>query len=180
MRRGRLPREGGSRPAFIPRVQSSRLRRAGWPAISFRLRRGAGGFLSGPWQSLVLRWRRRAFRRLPQAFMWHPRRALAVVEKQPQPSPPLNVPGYPGLGRRFLLVYDGGPPDFHELSQPTKPLGPLGGWRRRGCGGACTARRSSIHSAAYGTRCAAGGMNFGSRTIRDFEHALARGLEGEA
>ena len=36
---------------------------------------------------------------------------------------PLDVLDYPRLGKRFLLVYGGGPPDFHELGEPTKPFG---------------------------------------------------------
>jgi uncharacterized cupin superfamily protein len=37
---------------------------------------------------------------------------------------PLDVLDYPSLGKRFLLVYRGGPPDFHELAEPSKPFGP--------------------------------------------------------
>ena len=36
---------------------------------------------------------------------------------------PLDVLDYPTLGKRFLLVYAGGPPDFHDLGAPTKPFG---------------------------------------------------------
>lgn len=36
---------------------------------------------------------------------------------------PLDVLDYPELGKRFLLVYAGGPPDFYELGQPSKPFG---------------------------------------------------------
>jgi uncharacterized cupin superfamily protein len=36
---------------------------------------------------------------------------------------PLDVLDYPRLGKRFLLVYNGGPPDFQELDEPTKPFG---------------------------------------------------------
>ncbi len=37
---------------------------------------------------------------------------------------PLDVLDYPSLGKRFLLVYRGGPPDFYELAEPSKPFGP--------------------------------------------------------
>jgi uncharacterized cupin superfamily protein len=40
---------------------------------------------------------------------------------------PLDVLDYPLLGKRFLLVYRGGPPDFHELAKPSKPFGPAEG-----------------------------------------------------
>ena len=36
---------------------------------------------------------------------------------------PLDVLDYPNLGKRFLLVYAGGPPDFYELGTPSKPFG---------------------------------------------------------
>lgn len=36
---------------------------------------------------------------------------------------PLDVLEYPTLGKRYLLVYDGGPPDFHELGPASKPFG---------------------------------------------------------
>jgi uncharacterized cupin superfamily protein len=36
---------------------------------------------------------------------------------------PLDVLDYPTLGKRFLLVYGGGPPDFYELGEPSKPFG---------------------------------------------------------
>jgi len=36
---------------------------------------------------------------------------------------PLDVLDYPTLGKRFLLHYAGGPPDFYELSEPSKPFG---------------------------------------------------------
>ncbi len=36
---------------------------------------------------------------------------------------PLDVLDYPTLGKRFLLVYGGGPPDFYELTAPAKPFG---------------------------------------------------------
>ena len=36
---------------------------------------------------------------------------------------PLDVLDYPELGKRFLLVYAGGPPDFYELGQPSKSFG---------------------------------------------------------
>jgi uncharacterized cupin superfamily protein len=36
---------------------------------------------------------------------------------------PLDVLDYPTLGKRFLLVYDGGSPDFHELGTPSRPFG---------------------------------------------------------
>jgi uncharacterized cupin superfamily protein len=36
---------------------------------------------------------------------------------------PLDVLDYPTLGKRYLLVYDGGPPDFFELGEPSKPFG---------------------------------------------------------
>ena len=36
---------------------------------------------------------------------------------------PLDVLDYPTLGKRFLLVYRGGPPDFYELGAATKPFG---------------------------------------------------------
>jgi hypothetical protein len=31
---------------------------------------------------------------------------------------------YPTLGKRFFLVYGGGPPDFLELGEASKPFGP--------------------------------------------------------
>jgi uncharacterized cupin superfamily protein len=43
---------------------------------------------------------------------------------------PLDVLDYPTLGKRFLLVYGKGLPDFYELGEPSKPFGlvePLGG-----------------------------------------------------
>jgi uncharacterized cupin superfamily protein len=36
---------------------------------------------------------------------------------------PLDVLDYPSLGKRFLLHYAGGPPDFFELGEPAKPFG---------------------------------------------------------
>jgi hypothetical protein len=36
---------------------------------------------------------------------------------------PLDVLDYPTLGKRFLLHYAGGPPDFYELGEPSKPFG---------------------------------------------------------
>jgi uncharacterized cupin superfamily protein len=36
---------------------------------------------------------------------------------------PLDVLDYPTLGKRFLLHYAGGPPDFYELAVPSKPFG---------------------------------------------------------
>jgi uncharacterized cupin superfamily protein len=36
---------------------------------------------------------------------------------------PLDVLDYPTLGKRFLLHYAGGPPDFYELGEPAKPFG---------------------------------------------------------
>jgi hypothetical protein len=36
---------------------------------------------------------------------------------------PLDVLDYPTLGKRFLLHYAGGPPDFYELPAPSKPFG---------------------------------------------------------
>ena len=36
---------------------------------------------------------------------------------------PLDVLDYPALGKRFLLHYAGGPPDFYELAEPAKPFG---------------------------------------------------------
>ena len=36
---------------------------------------------------------------------------------------PLDVLDYPALGKRFLLHYAGGPPDFYELAAPSKPFG---------------------------------------------------------
>jgi len=36
---------------------------------------------------------------------------------------PLDVLDYPTLGKRFLLHYAGGPPDFYELAAPSKPFG---------------------------------------------------------
>ena len=36
---------------------------------------------------------------------------------------PLDVLDYPTLGKRFLLHYAGGPPDFYELGAPSKPFG---------------------------------------------------------
>jgi uncharacterized cupin superfamily protein len=38
-------------------------------------------------------------------------------------SVPLDVLDYPTLGKRFLLHYTGGPPDFYELGEPAKPFG---------------------------------------------------------
>jgi uncharacterized cupin superfamily protein len=38
-------------------------------------------------------------------------------------SVPLDVLDYPTLGKRFLLHYTGGPPDFYELGEPVKPFG---------------------------------------------------------
>lgn len=42
-----------------------------------------------------------------------------------------QIGGRPTLGKRFLLVYGGGPPDFFELGEATKPFGqaeqPAGG-----------------------------------------------------
>jgi hypothetical protein len=38
----------------------------------------------------------------------------------------LDVLDYPTLGKRFLLHYAGGPPDFYELGEPSKPFGFLG------------------------------------------------------
>ncbi|HZS83671.1 MAG TPA: cupin domain-containing protein [Stellaceae bacterium] len=35
---------------------------------------------------------------------------------------PLDVLDYPKLGKRYLLVSDGGVPDFYELVNPTKPF----------------------------------------------------------
>ena len=37
---------------------------------------------------------------------------------------PLDVLDYPTLGKRYLLHYEGGPPDFYELGTPSKPFGP--------------------------------------------------------
>ena len=39
---------------------------------------------------------------------------------------PVDVLDYPTLGKRFLLVYAGGPPGFYELGAPSKPFGPAG------------------------------------------------------
>ena len=36
---------------------------------------------------------------------------------------PLDVLDYPTLGKRFLLHYAGGPPDFYELGEPSQPFG---------------------------------------------------------
>jgi uncharacterized cupin superfamily protein len=36
---------------------------------------------------------------------------------------PLDVLDYPDLGKRYLLVYGGGSPDFYELGEPSKPFG---------------------------------------------------------
>jgi len=36
---------------------------------------------------------------------------------------PLDVLDYPTLGKRYLLHYAGGPPDFYELGDPSKPFG---------------------------------------------------------
>jgi uncharacterized cupin superfamily protein len=36
---------------------------------------------------------------------------------------PLDVLDYPTLGKRFLLHYAGGPPEFYELAAPSKPFG---------------------------------------------------------
>lgn len=36
---------------------------------------------------------------------------------------PLDVLDYPELGRRFVLVYGGGPPDFYELGEASQPFG---------------------------------------------------------
>jgi uncharacterized cupin superfamily protein len=36
---------------------------------------------------------------------------------------PLDVLDYPTLGKRFLLHYAGGAPDFYELGEPSKPFG---------------------------------------------------------
>jgi uncharacterized cupin superfamily protein len=47
-------------------------------------------------------------------------------------SVPLDVLDYPTLGKRFLLLYDGGFPAFYELGEPSKPFGlaePTGGVR---------------------------------------------------
>ena len=38
---------------------------------------------------------------------------------------PLDVLDYPTLGKRFLLHYSGGPPEFYELGEPSKPFGLL-------------------------------------------------------
>jgi uncharacterized cupin superfamily protein len=38
-------------------------------------------------------------------------------------SVPLDVLDYPKIGKRFLLHYEGGPPDFYELGTPGKPFG---------------------------------------------------------
>ncbi|MBV8121257.1 MAG: cupin domain-containing protein [Alphaproteobacteria bacterium] len=40
---------------------------------------------------------------------------------------PIDVLDYPDLGKRFLLVYAGGPPDFYELGEPSKPFGFVSG-----------------------------------------------------
>src|SRR5258706_8746393 len=37
-------------------------------------------------------------------------------------SVPLDVLDYPTLGKRFLLLYDGGFPPFYELRGPSKPF----------------------------------------------------------
>src|SRR5258708_25913137 len=46
-------------------------------------------------------------------------------------SVPLDVLDYPTLGKRFLLLYDGGVPPFYELGEPSKPFvfGQPQGWR---------------------------------------------------
>jgi uncharacterized cupin superfamily protein len=36
---------------------------------------------------------------------------------------PLDVLEYPTLGKRYLLHYAGGPPDFYELGEPSQPFG---------------------------------------------------------
>ena len=36
---------------------------------------------------------------------------------------PLDVLDYPSLGKRFLLHYAGGPPDFYELGEASQPFG---------------------------------------------------------
>lgn len=38
---------------------------------------------------------------------------------------PLDVLDYPTLGKRFLLIYGNGVPEFYELAEPTKPFRPV-------------------------------------------------------
>jgi uncharacterized cupin superfamily protein len=68
----------------------------------------------------------------PGDFMGFPTPAVAHLLRNPFASDlvylmggeamPLDVLDYPTLGKRFLLVYAGGVPEFYELGQPTKPF----------------------------------------------------------
>jgi uncharacterized cupin superfamily protein len=70
----------------------------------------------------------------PGDFMGFPAPGVAHLLKNPHQEDlvylmggeavPLDVLDYPTLGKRFLLVYCAGPPDFYELSAPSKPFGP--------------------------------------------------------
>jgi len=69
----------------------------------------------------------------PGDFMGFPTPGIAHLLRNPYDTElvylmggeavPLDVLDYPTLGKRFLLVYAGGPPDFYELGAPTKPFG---------------------------------------------------------
>ena len=69
----------------------------------------------------------------PGDFMGFPTPGIAHLLRNPYDSElvylmggeavPLDVLDYPTLGKRFLLVYAGGPPDFYELGAPAKPFG---------------------------------------------------------
>jgi uncharacterized cupin superfamily protein len=68
----------------------------------------------------------------PGDFMGFPTPAVAHLLRNPfagelvylmgGEAVPLDVLDYPTLGKRFLLLYAGGVPEFYELGAPTKPF----------------------------------------------------------
>lgn len=68
----------------------------------------------------------------PGDFMGFPTPAVAHLLRNPfaeelvylmgGEAMPLDVLDYPTLGKRFLLIYAGGVPEFYELGTPTKPF----------------------------------------------------------
>ena len=72
----------------------------------------------------------------PGDFMGFPAPGIAHVLRNPfeedlvylmgGEAVPLDILDYPTLGKRVLLHYAGGPPDFYELGAPSKPFGLAG------------------------------------------------------